>query len=96
MINWQQDANGAIELIGDLSQHSVERLMPIEGRIKALQSPISIELSKLASVDTAGLALLLELKAQADNLQKEISFVGSTPALDKLVALYNAKSLLED
>lgn len=95
MITWQQTDQKNVSLSGALTQSSVSRLLPLSKRLKATESNINIELSELSHVDSAGLALLIELKSVGDKQGKKIIFSGTTPALEKLIALYNAATLLE-
>ncbi len=93
MATWQEVSQNTVELSGELSRHSVQSLIPVVARLKGYEQ-LSVELSKLSHVDSAGLAFLIELQERASKLKLCLNFVGSTAALDKLIALYNADSLL--
>jgi len=93
VITWQNVSPNTVELCGELSQRSVTSLMPINSRIDGHSGELNVELAKLAHVDTAGLAFLIELQQCATQHQISLNFSGSTMALDKLISLYNAQSL---
>jgi len=95
VINWQTVTANEVALSGVLSQTSLMSLMPIAQRLQGLESEIRLDLSGLSLVDTAGLAFLIELKAVAEQQQLSMRYIGASAALDKLVSLYNAQSLLE-
>jgi len=93
VVTWQNVTENKIELSGILSQTSLMELMPIASRLQTLNGEVNIGLSGLSLVDTAGLAFLIELKAEAKQRALNLRYSGTSPALDKLVSLYNAKSL---
>lgn len=93
MVTWQEVSPNTVALNGELSRHSVASLMPVAKRLKGYEQ-LNVELSKLSNIDSAGLAFLIELQEQASKLKLNLNFLGSTVALDKLIALYNAQSLL--
>jgi len=96
VITWQEVSTDTVELSGELSQHNVESLMPVAQRINGYDGTLHIELSQLSHVDSAGLAFLIELQQQAVSQCLNIAFSGSTSALEKLIALYGAESLLKN
>jgi phospholipid transport system transporter-binding protein len=95
VISWLQTDKKNASLTGALTQSSVSSLMPLAKRLQPLESDVNVELSELSHVDSAGLALLIELKSAGDKQGKTVTFSGTPPALKKLIALYNAATLLE-
>jgi len=94
VVTWQSTSENTVALRGELSQRSVETLLPVAPRLRVYDSELNIELSQLAKVDSAGLAFLIELQEYATQHDIALTFSGLTPALEKLVSLYNAQDLL--
>jgi len=94
VVNWQEVSTNTIMLSGELSQRSVESLLPVAPRFNTYDSELNIELSQLVKVDSAGLAFLIELQEYATQHNFALTFSGLTSALEKLVSLYNAQDLI--
>jgi len=95
-IQWQHIDEKSVTLVGKLSQTTVTSLLPIKKRLRTYNSGLTIDLSKVTKVDSAGLAYLIELKQYCENSSIEVHFINVTNALTKLIALYNAEQLLEN
>ncbi len=95
-IDWQHLNDNSIVLVGKLSQTTVTSLLPIKKQLQPYNSDLNIDLSKLTKVDSAGLAYLIELKQYCEKNSIDIYFNNATKALEKLIALYNAESLLQN
>jgi len=94
VVTWQSPSENTVALRGELSQRSVESLLPVAPRLRVYDKELNIELSQLAKVDSAGLAFLIELQEYATQHDIALTFSGLTSALEKLVSLYNAQDLL--
>lgn len=95
-IEWQQADENSVFLVGKLSQKTVISLLPIKKQLQKYNDSLNIDLSQLSNVDSAGLAYLVELKEYCENNNINVYFENATEALDKLIALYNAESLLKN
>lgn len=95
-INWQHLDEKSIVLVGKLSQTSVSSLLPIKKQLQPYNSELNIDLSQLTKVDSAGLAYLVELRQYCETNNIDVYFNSATEALEKLIALYNAESLLKN
>jgi len=95
-IQWQNIDDKSVSLVGKLSQSTVTSLLPIKKKLQTYNSGLTIDLGQLTKVDSAGLAYLIELKQYCDKSSIELSFVGVTTAVTKLITLYNAQQLLEN
>ena len=93
-VEWQQANDDSIILIGKLSQKTVTLLLPIKKKLQTYNGALNINLSQLTNVDSAGLAYLVELKQYCEINNINVHFDCATDALKKLIALYNAESLL--
>lgn len=95
-ISWQNTEQHQVILAGKLSQSTVPSLFPIKKRMAQYNERLDIELGQLTHVDSAGLAFLIELREYCDNKSINLQLNGATPALTKLIALYNAEPLLKN
>ncbi len=77
-------ADGRFELIGDMSFATASDILRISEQSFSGHQALEIDLSQVTRADSAGLALLLEWKAQARQRASEIKFVGIP---DSLVAI---------
>jgi len=93
-IEWQESNNGSVSLVGELSQKTIISLLPIKKQLQKYNGELNVDLSQLENVDSAGLAYLVELKQYCDNNNLNVFFNKATDRLNKLIALYNAESLL--
>jgi len=94
-IEWQQANEHSVFLVGNLSQKTVISLLPIKKQLQKYNGELIIDLSQLDNVDSAGLAYLIELKQCCENSNVNVYFKNVTDRLNKLIALYNAESLLK-
>ena len=95
-ISWKNSDDNLVFLIGKLSQTTVTSLLPIKKQLQTYNDELNIDLSQLTNVDSAGLAYLVELKEYCDKHKIDVCFKNATNALIKLIALYNAETLLEN
>ena len=94
MVQWLVNQTGQVSIKGKLNQKSLVKLLPIAKLLKPHQAQLTIELSGIEEVDTAGMAFLLEIKEQAGLKQLKISFDGSTNSLNQLKSLYNLAKMI--
>lgn len=95
-ITWQSQNDNKVELIGKLSQSTVPSLFPIKKKMQQYNGQLVVDLAQLSHVDSAGLAYLIELQQYCQAKSITLQYEGATTALNKLVALYNAESLLQN
>ena len=74
-------AEGRFELVGDMSFDTVDQILKISESSFVQHQRLEIDLSRVERADSAGLALLLEWKAQANQRSSEINFVGIPDSL---------------
>ncbi|MBY6187226.1 STAS domain-containing protein [Marinobacter hydrocarbonoclasticus] len=73
---------------GQLTQHQVPELWPLQA--EWLAAPLSVlELGAVSKVDSAGLALLLELESQARKQGQGLRWQHCPQALTRLMQLYD-------
>jgi len=86
---------GCAILTGVLTFKSAPGLYRETEKLFQTSAPVSsIDLSGVTSVDSAGLALLLEWKATQDPLSRNLNFINAPSALMSLVQLCDAVELL--
>ncbi|MDP2560694.1 lipid asymmetry maintenance protein MlaB [Psychrobium sp. 1_MG-2023] len=95
MLIWNTQTPNSVQIQGVLNQETLLTLLPLKEQIKGLEGKVDVDVSALEQVDSAGLALLLELKEQAQQKNIELSYVGTTEALEKLKLLYNVDQLIK-
>lgn len=95
-IAWQHVDDSSVTLVGKLSQTTVSSLLPIKKQLQTYNGALTIDLSQLTNVDSAGLAYLIELKQFCEKNNIDMHFSRATIALTKLIALYNAEPLLKN
>lgn len=61
-----------------------------------LTDVLDVDLSMVSEIDTAGLQLLLLLKLEAQRQNKRLHFLGHSPAVLRLVDLYNLAGVFGD
>lgn len=93
-VEWQSAGDNKVVLTGKLSQSTVPSLIPIKKYLQQYNDQLYVDLGQLTKVDSAGLAYLVELQQYCQHKGISLQYEGATPALDKLVTLYNAESLL--
>ena len=94
MLTWQRTSATSVAMLGILNRKTLHELLPVAKRLQEFSGTLNVELADLEQVDTAGLAFLIEIKQAADKKQLQLNFSGTTSALDKLISLHNAQSLL--
>ena len=94
MLTWQRTSATSVAMQGILNRKPVQELLPVAKRLQDFSGILNVELADLERVDTAGLAFLIEIKQAAEEKQLQLNFSGTTSALDKLISLHNAQSLL--
>lgn len=67
---------GRFELNGEMSFHTADRILESSKRLFGDYASLKLDLSRVDDADSAGLALLLEWKAQANQRGGSIDFVG--------------------
>ena len=82
-------------LTGVLTFKSTPGLFMETDKLFQASAPVSsIDLSGVSSVDSAGLALLLEWKAIQNPVSRDLKFINAPPALMSLAQLCDAVELL--
>ena len=94
MLTWQRTSATSVAMLCILNRKTLHELLPVAKRLQEFSGTLNVELADLEQVDTAGLAFLIEIKQAADKKQLQLNFSGTTSALDKLISLHNAQSLL--
>ena len=80
----QDLGDGRFELSGDMSFETADQILKSSESSFGQYQALEIDLTKVRKADSAGLALLLEWKAQANQRAGEIKFIGIP---DSLVAI---------
>ena len=80
----KERAEGRFELIGDMSFSTASDILKISEQSFGGHQALEINLSQVTRADSAGLALLLEWTAQANQRKSSITFVGIP---DSLIAI---------
>jgi phospholipid transport system transporter-binding protein len=88
---WKQVGEGAFELIGEMSFDTAAKILTSSERDIAQCAQAQVNLSQVSKADSAGLALLLEWKAQAKQRKAVIRFV-AVP--DSLLAIANTTEVI--
>ncbi|MEL4016266.1 lipid asymmetry maintenance protein MlaB [Dryocola clanedunensis] len=85
-LSWTREGS-TLRLAGELDSETVQTLWA--DRHKVMGGVQSLDLSDLSRVDTAGVALLIHLIAQARRQGNEVTLHGASDKLQTLVQLYN-------
>ena len=80
----QDLGDGRFELSGDMSFETADQILKSSESLFDQYQVLEVDLTKVRKADSAGLALLLEWKARANQRAGEIKFVGIP---DSLVAI---------
>ena len=91
-----QTADGAFELIGEMSFESAAQILKSSERSFAQHSATQLNLSQVTKADSAGLALLLEWKAQARNRNAAIRFIALPDSLLSIARTTEVSGLIVD
>ncbi|MCS2170127.1 lipid asymmetry maintenance protein MlaB [Scandinavium sp. TWS1a] len=85
-LRWTREG-GRLLLQGELDQDFLVPLWDVKKEV--MQGVDTIDLSDITRVDTAGVAMLMHLVAQARQQGSTISIVGKSEKMNTLVQLYN-------
>jgi phospholipid transport system transporter-binding protein len=91
-----QTADGAFELIGEMSFETVAQILKSSEQSFAQHAETQVNLSQVGKADSAGLALLLEWKAQARNRNAVIRFVAVPDSLLAIAKTTEVSDLIVD
>lgn len=91
-----QTADGAFELIGEMSFETAAQILKSSERGFAQHAETQVNLSQVAKADSAGLALLLEWKAQAKSRNALIRFVAVPESLLAIAKTTEVSDLIID
>jgi len=80
----QDLGEGRFEMSGDMSFETADQILKCSESSFGQYQVLEVDLTKVRKADSAGLALLLEWKAQANQRAGEIRFIGIP---DSLVAI---------
>jgi len=80
----RETGGGNFELVGDMSFETANEILKSSERLFAQHALVQVDLGQVSKADSAGLALLLEWKAQAGQRAATISFTGLP---DSLIAI---------
>jgi len=89
-------AEGAFELVGEMSFDTAAQILKSSERDFAQLAETQVNLSQVSKADSAGLALLLEWKAQARRRNAEIRFVALPESLLAIAKATEVSNLLAD
>jgi phospholipid transport system transporter-binding protein len=90
------DAGGTARLFGELTFESVPELhRQQESRFNASGTVSTVDLSGVDSVDSAGLALLLEWQACCGGQERKLNFLNAPDSLLSLARLCEADKVLD-
>ena len=85
----------AVALSGDLSfAHTIAVLEQTRPQVESGQGPVELDLSAVRRVDSAGIALLLELARAARKAGREFKVTGAPEQLRRLAEFFGLTSLL--
>lgn len=73
--------DGRFELIGDMSFDTAEKILKSSEQPFGQYNALELDLSQVTKADSAGLALLLEWKAQANQRAGQIKFLAVPESL---------------
>jgi phospholipid transport system transporter-binding protein len=74
--DFQEQGEGRFSLSGDMSFETANQILKASERLLDKHAAIEIDLAGVGKADSAGLALMLEWKAQAGQRGVAIQFVG--------------------
>ena len=90
-LRWQRDAS-TLSLYGELNRDTLLALW--QQRDTLIDKAEIIDVSGLARVDSAGLALLVHLREEASQQGVTLTIEGITDRLSTLIALYNLQDII--
>jgi len=86
---------GQYKITGDLDFSTVTALLTQLHTLLGSDLEMTVDLSSLGRSNSAGLALLMELKGDAKRLNRKITFVGIPQLLLDLASMSNVAEILE-
>ncbi|TPG62226.1 lipid asymmetry maintenance protein MlaB [Ewingella americana] len=90
-LSWEHQPPRLI-LRGDLDR---ETLLPLWNQRRTLMNQVkTLDVAGLQRVDSAGLAMLVHLRAQAEQEGVTLALSGITDRLSTLIALYNLQEII--
>lgn len=92
--NLKELGSGRFALTGVMSFDTADRILDSSRRLFGDYSGLEVDLSQVNDADSAGLALLLEWKAQANNCGGSISFVGIPKSLRAIAQTTEVSDLI--
>lgn len=92
----KQAGEGAFELIGEMSFDTAAEILESSERSFAQYEDAQVNLSRVSKADSAGLALLLEWKAQAKQRNAVIRFVAVPGSLLAIAKTTEVSGLIAD
>lgn len=92
----KQAGEGAFELIGEMSFDTAAEILESSERSFAQYADAQVSLSQVSKADSAGLALLLEWKAQAKQRNAIIRFVAVPDSLLAIAKTTEVSDLIAD
>ena len=90
----QDLGDGRFELSGDMSFETASQILKSSESSFDQYQAVEIDLTKVEKADSAGLALLLEWKAQANQKAGEITFVGIPDSLRAIARTTEVSDLI--
>jgi len=84
--------DGRFELSGEMSFRNAERILQTSEEVFGQYQSLEIDLSRVGKADSAGLALMLEWKAQVSQKAGDIKYVGVP---DSLLAIARTSEVSE-
>ena len=93
-VSWQVESPQRVVLSGELDRATVPGLGAPHKLLKGLSGAVTVDLAPLRRVDSAGVALLLELKEAAGGYSLTLDFAGISAPLAKLLRLYSLEEII--
>jgi len=87
-------AAGRFRLEGELSFETVPALVPRGGDLFAAGGEVSLDLAQVARADSAGVALLIEWRREAQRRGRNIRFENIPPQMQAIARLSHVDQLL--
>ena len=94
MIKWLNQPAGQAKIIGCLTQDTLILLQPPRELLQGAGDALAVDISALVTIDSAGVAFLLELKDYGLKHGHKINFIGATESFNKLKSLYNLDTII--
>ena len=85
---------GRFSLKGDMSFETANRILKASESAFAAHTSVQVDMSEVGKADSAGLALLLEWKAQASGRSASIQFTGVPESLVAIARTTEVSDLL--